>query len=311
MKKIFKKITIALPLALIITLILAISASATASVVWQELDDKTISDGTNIYTLFESPYAIAENAPVQFVYENNPYGDWSSIYSYEKYGDIIWTDYGDILVTDAGREMLLSLEEGEAGSYRLYTRYYWYSEVDAALYDSLTALDDSPLTIDVRELYNYDSFEIYGVDPTGSITMPYGAVYFINDTTYFLSYLDLPNDCFTADGYFSYMKGEVDIFPTGDALAVELAALVDNAEPQYPTYDYEADYSYEIDEESAKATFYVIFSGVMIICPLVFLAISLANAMARKRRSNRCWIVGILLALAWIAVSVAILVIIS
>ena len=311
MKKIFKKITIALPLALIITLILAISASATASVVWQELDDKTISDGTNAYTLFESPYAISEDSPVRFLYENSPYGDYVTIYSYEKYGDIAWTDYGYIFVTDEGRDMLLSLEAGDAGSYRIYTDYYSYSEVDAALYDSLTALDDSPLTIDVRELYNYESFEIYGVDPTGSITMPYGAIYLIDSEVYFLSYLDLPNNCFTADGYFSYLKGEVEIYPMGDALAEELITLVDNAEPQYPTYDYEVDYTYEVDEDAAIAAFYVIFAIVMLLCPAVFLVISLAIAALRKRRSSRLWLVGVLLALLWIAASVAILVIIS
>lgn len=311
MKKIFKKITIALPLALIITLILAISASATASVVWQELDDKTISDGTNIYTLFESPYAISEDSPVRFLYENSPYGDYVTIYSYEKYGDIAWTDYGYIFVTDEGRDMLLSLEAGDAGSYRIYTDYYSYSEVEGEIYDSLTALDDSPLTIDVRELYNYDSFEIYGVDPTGSITMPYGAIYLIDSEVYFLSYLDLPNNCFTADGYFSYLKGEVEIYPMGDALAEELITLVDNAEPQYPTYDYEVDYTYEVDEDAAIAAFYVIFAIVMLLCPAVFLVISLAIAALRKRRSSRLWLVGVLLALLWIAASVAILVIIS
>ena len=311
MKKIFKKITIALPLALIITLILAISASATASVVWQELDDKTISDGTNIYTLFESPYAISEDSPVRFLYENSPYGDYVTIYSYEKYGDIAWTDYGYIFVTDEGRDMLLSLEAGDAGSYRIYTDYYSYSEVDGELYDSLIALNENALTIDVRELYNYDSFEIYGVDPTGSITMPYGAIYLIDSEVYFLSYLDLPNNCFTADGYFSYLKGEVEIYPMGDALAEELITLVDNAEPQYPTYDYEVDYTYEVDEDAAIAAFYVIFAIVMLLCPAVFLVISLAIAALRKRRSSRLWLVGVLLALLWIAASVAILVIIS
>lgn len=311
MKKLIKRITLALPTVLILALILSLTASAATSIVWQELDDKTISDGVNEYTLFESPYAISEGAPVQFVYENSPYGDYVSIYSYEKHGDIAWTDYGDILVTDAGREMLLSLEEGEAGSYRLYTSYNWYSEVDAALYDSLTALDDSPLTIDVRELYNYDSFEIYGVDPTGSITMPYGAAYYVDDCFYYLSYLDLPNSCFTADGEFSYMKGEVDVYPIGDALAEELITLVDNATPKYPEYVYEVEYTYEINEQAAITAFYIIFALVMLLCPAVFLAISIANAVARKRRSSRLWLVGVLLALLWIAVAVTILVIIS
>ena len=311
MKKIFKKITLALPLALIITLILAISASATASVVWQKLDDKTITDGTKEYTLFESPYAISEGSPVRFLYENSPYGDYVNIYSYEKYGDIAWTDYGYIFVTDEGRDMLLSLEAGYAGSYRIYTDYYSYSEVDGELYDSLIALNENALTIDVRELYNYDSFEIYGVDPTGSITMPYGAICLIDSEVYFLSYLDLPNNCFTADGYFSYLKGEVEIYPMGDALAEELITLVDNAEPQYPTYDYEVDYTYEVDEDAAIAAFYVIFAIVMLLCPAVFLVISLAIAALRKRRSSRLWLFGVLLALLWIAASVAILVIVS
>ena len=311
MKKIFKKITIALPLALIITLILAISASATTSVVWQKLDDKTISDGTNAYTLFESPYAISEDSPVQFVYENNPYGDWSSIYSYEKYGDIAWTDYGYIFVTDEGRDMLLSLEAGDAGSYRIYTDYYSYSEVDGELYDSLIALNENALTIDVRDLYNYEYFEIYGVDSTGSVIMPYGAIYFINDATCFLSYLDLPNNCFTADGYFSYLKGEVDIYPVGDALGDELIALIDNATPKYPMYEYEADHTYEVDEDAVILTFYIIFALVMLLCPAVFLIISLALAATRKRRSSRLWLVGVLLSLLWIAASVAILIIVA
>lgn len=311
MKKIFKRIALALPAALIITLLLSLAASAASSVIWQELDDKTITDGTSVYTLFESPYAITESSQLRFVYENNPYGNWNSIYSYEKYGDIIWTNYGDVYVTEAGREMLLSLEEGDAEAYRLYTGYYVYSDVDTETYESLISLNKDALTIDVRELYNCESLEIYGADPTGSMIMPYGALYFINDATYFLSYIDLPNNCFTADGYFSYLKGMVDIYPVGDALTDELAALVDNATQKYPTYEYEADHTYEVDEDAAILTFYVIFSIVMLLCPAVFLIISLALAATRKRRSSRLWLVGALLAILWIATAVTILIIIS
>lgn len=311
MKKLIKKIALALPTVLILTLILSLTASAATAIVWQELDDKTISDGVNEYTLFESPYAISEGSVVQFVYENSPYGNYVSIYSYEKHGDIAWTDYGYIYVTDTGRDMLLSLEAGEAGSYRIYTDYYSYSEVDGELYDSLIALNENALTIDVRELYDYYRIVLYGVDPTGSFIMPYGAAYYVDDCFYYLSYLDLPNNCFTADGEFSYMKGEVDVYPIGDALAEELITLVDNATPKYPEYVYEVEYTYEIDEQAAITAFYVIFALVMLLCPAVFLAISIANAVARKRRSSRLWLVGVLLALLWIAVAVTILVIIS
>ena len=311
MKKIFKKITIALPVALILSLILAISASATTSVIWQELDDKTITDGTKEYTLFESPYAIREGSPVQFVYENGPYGDYVNIYSYEKYGDIAWTDYGYIFVTDEGRAMLLSLEEGNAGSYRLYTEYYCYSDIDAELYTSLISLDLGAVNVDVRELYECNYYEIYGADPTGSVIMPYGAIYFINDEIYFLSYIDLPNSAFTSDGYFSFMKGSVDLYPVGDTLAIELATLADSATHSYPSFIYEAEDGFEIDESTEITVFYVIFAIVMLLSPTVFLGISLALAAVGKHRSKRLWLVGALLALLWIAVSVAILVIIS
>lgn len=311
MKKLFKRISIALPMVLVLTLILSFGASSASEVIWQKTGDGMISDGVKDYTIFESPYAISEDSPVYFVYENSPYSEYINIYSYEKHGDIAWTDYGYIYVTDAGRDMLLSLEEGDAGSFRLYTEYYRYSEIDGELYDALLALNADALTIDVRELYEYDSYEIYGVDPTGSIIMPYGAVFFINDKTYFLSYLDLPNNCFTADGYFSYLKGEVDVYPVGDALADELITLVGIATHHYPEYIYETEDSYEIDEQYYVIVFYVIFTLVMLLCPTVFLIISLAIAATRRRRSTRLWLVGALLALLWIATAVAILIIVS
>ena len=88
MKKFYKRISLVLPLVLILSLILSFSASCSSAVVWESVGDKTISDGTKEYTVFDSPYAITEDSPVYFVYENSPYNDYLSIYSYEKYGDI-------------------------------------------------------------------------------------------------------------------------------------------------------------------------------------------------------------------------------
>ena len=310
MKKFYKRISLALPLVLILSLILSFSASCSSAVLWESVGDKTISDGTKEYTVFDSPYAIIEDSPVYFVYENSPYNDYLSIYSYEKYGDIVWTDHGYIFATEAGMESLLSLEAGDAGSYRIYTENYTYSNVDAVTYDALISLSLNPLRIDVRDLYNYECFEIYGVDSTGSVIMPYGAVYVIDNAIYFLSFLDLPAGYFSSEGYFSYMKGEVDIYPTGDVLGAEIIALTDNATYNFPEYVYESEDYSEMDEDAAITVFYVIFTLVMLAFPAIFLIISLAIAAARKRRSNRYWLFGAFLSLLWIAASVAILIII-
>ena len=106
------------------------------------------------------------------------------------------------------------------------------------------------------------------------------------------------------------MKGEVDIYPTGDVLGAEIIALTDNATYNFPEYVYESEDYSEMDEDAAITVFYVIFTLVMLAFPAIFLIISLAIAAARKRRSNRYWLFGAFLSLLWIAASVAILIII-
>ena len=196
--------------------------------------------------------------------------------------------------------------------------------LDASMLETLDELASSGtegILTDVRKLADAECYEI--VIRTGMEETIHGAIYDMDGTYYYLNYVNLGNQHFDADGYFSYRSGEVVLTNAETYRAGIEEALVPILNPFYEYGDYE----YPIYDENGKqigvgvvgsssgqletALFWVGCILLGIVAPSPFLVLGLVLSRSEKLGYPRYWRILSLIAGVWMVLAVVLMVLLA
>ena len=219
-------------------------------------------------------------------------------------------------IDEKGVEALDRLMEGEATSYMLASVHGACAPISNDLVTLLTKTpeDAEKRTFDVRDLENALYYSLLGVESYGFYGCAYGAVYAYEGEFYYIHYMDLGNQCFDADGNFSYRRGTVEGVKLEGDLVAELHTVgqdmnfypleyIDAGEEK--NFDDTADYF-----DSARSAFIVgmVVFGFMIPTPL--LIVGLVFPRSAKRGYPKYWYILAGVAALWMALSVLLMILV-
>lgn len=236
------------------------------------------------------------------------FGD--KLYSYDDDPEIIaLRDDEDIYVTEVGKVSLDALQAGNAVTFALKrydSRYAPYAQLDHALYAELMAKTETK-SFEVATLRETHVCYIYGYDGTGAFAMPYGALYQVDGTYYYVHYLTLDNRYFDAYGGFSYRSGSVDAIILGEELAERfhrLVLLMDYRDVNTEYEDSDLDLDGDLDENTSVGFF--VFSVIVIgfLLPLPLLIVGICMARSVTRGYPKYWYALSVVAVLWMVISV-------
>ena len=303
-------------------LVLMLAASLSVSVFaedelveWSLSSDGTTltrDDGRVYYLIGEEPGVYIYNFTTYIFANSVPYG---TIFATHRDSEIVCIDssYEEprIYATQKGYEYIKALTEGTASKYRLNTNGYYDTDLlPDAFVASLDAYEDIgyTVTIDVKDLKNLSEaiYEVVATDETETLGFVHGAIYLIQGSYYYLSYEDLPNNFFDADGNFSYRKGEVNVVLLEETLtaATDSALYTLKQQPMDNVWEDDSfDFGAVDSDETNMVVFWIFYSLIGFVAPLPILIVGVVLANRRKYKS-KYWYVMSGTAGAWILLSV-------
>lgn len=341
------KSLVCLGLVLMLFASMAISAMAFTSpeptnanaVNWQLSDDgKTLTGNGVKYDLYTLPSGVELfDGTAMYYYQNTVTwaGKTYDVRSYAKAGYVVWliNRYDShaplrFYVMEGHEEDLASFAKDDADmkTYAggLFERnvqipqngYVKLSTDAAASLEMLAKNEQSDKgTIDVTTLQKLDRVQILGLqNDTKALAKVLGDLYFFDDGQLgYVSYAQLDNSHFDADGYFSYRKGSVTVYTVDSTHAKQLKHDIENAVYYSPQYNYEAyegeqvspdvDTDYDYTQSTVKI-FWITFVFLGYLLPIAPLVIGLIFALGNKMSHPRRWFVVSGLSGAWLLLSI-------
>ena len=282
-----------------------------------EDDEETVyrrlNIGQNRYSLDNKIYYFASNISFDGFYFSIAASshDSNTVYLENAYNGEL-TAY----VRDGGDD-LISFVTGE---YEVARIFYRDSAVltDNEFISKLDDMSESKLTSAVSELRDVEMLEVYTYDSEDILSHLHGAIYLIDDVPYYVNYDALGNNYFDSNGYFSYNKGEVDLFPiTGNVLTeyeqlleeMEYYSIEINYEDEYDDF-FEEEIIFELDEASAMVLLIVVIVIFGIAIPTAPFIISLINLFKKKAKHVFVTYVTFVAAAIWLVLGITMLVLI-
>lgn len=210
------------------------------------------------------------------------------------------------------------------------TYYYWFNDMIKILdaYSEANTINVSAVT-----LGQYDKTWIRAYDSTESIYTIVGCVYTDGgQTSYYVDYTKLPNNCFDADGNLSYRGGEVPVTPI--AKGSEVDAALNNAlseqngsEPIYATY-YEKDQyvppvnggnssgsGVTLDIEAVQIVgiiiFFIILVCIGLVLPVIPLVLGILLPRSKKLLKPRGWYTVAATSALWMLSAIVLIVLVT
>ncbi len=192
--------------------------------------------------------------------------------------------------------------------YWIRDEFGWEAPFSVTLLESLDELTSSGtegFLIDVRDLAWAECYEI--VIRNGYEETIYGAIYIMDGKYYYLNYVNLGNQHFDADGYFSYRSGEVmltraEAYDSGVKEA--LSPLTEELVPG--TIEGTIDGTVYSDELSV-ILFWIGFVLLGFAAPVPFFVIGILLSRPSRVGSPRYWLILSYIAAAWFALSALLL----
>ena len=298
--------------ALVIMLTLCIIASASDYTEWTVSEDgERLMVGNEAYELYKGyMYPTDRFLPeTSFVYENRVNYDYLKK-NYEADGILILSSYTDslkyIYVNDEGRASLNQFLNGNYSSYKLHNG----NMIVNASSNWINSLDGGSLvTFDVRDLKNYEKFEVLGYDSTGTIAHIVGGIYADDTSYYYVNYDKLSNNYFDANGNFSYRQGTVKAYKLKANQEADMAEYINNM--QYIETVYEENNSFDGIGKGFATVYFVIITAIFgFIIPIAPIVIGTVRIVTGKSKNPKRWyllfagfalwviiVIGILLAL--------------
>ncbi len=312
-KKISKK-TYVLPI-LIILLVQLLTVFAFADtkqfVNWTlSLDGEVVEGNGSAYTKYG--YAdLALDADDVYQYANGispSSGETYKIYAPAHDAEFIWivrSDELEIYATDKGRAELDRFIGGEGEIFRIVDGANQKNVIDKSCVEAMMSATDT-LEVDVRELRDADGYELYAYDSTDTLAYKYGAVFFYGDELLFVRYSELENNCFDADGNFSFRSGTVTmrVLDGDSASTVKLAG--ENTSYRTAAHHYE-NFS-DATPDIPKAFFWTCCLAVGFVLPLPALGLGLLMPRFKFLSRPRAWYWLAVLAALWMVLSAVLMV---
>ena len=175
---------------------------------------------------------------------------------------------------------------------------------DVSLLESLDELASSgteSFPIDVRDLADAECYEIviyHNFEET-----IHGAIYIMDGAYYYLNYVDLGNQHFDADGYFSYRSGEVML-----TRAETYRGGIENAlAPLFKEYMPGTVEGTAYGEETFMIAFWIAFVLLGFMAPIPFFVLGLLLSRSEKLGYPKYWMILSYIAAAWFALSALLL----
>lgn len=175
---------------------------------------------------------------------------------------------------------------------------------DVILLESLDELASSGtenFLIDVRELAQMECYEI--IYRNGYEETVYGAIYLMNGEYYYLNYVNLGNQHFDADGYFSYRSGEVMLTRAETYRDGIKNALYPLTEEFWSGAAEETVYG----EEVSMIFFWIGFVLLGFVTPIPFFVLGILLSRSKKLGYPKYWLILTYIAAAWFVLSALLL----
>lgn len=185
--------------------------------------------------------------------------------------------------------------------------YYVETDFDMTLLESLDELAASgteSFSIDVRDLRMAECYEI--VIYRDFEETIHGAIYVLDGAYCYLNYVNLGNQYFDADGYFSYRSGEVTLTRAETYRGGIEKALTSLTEGD--SYG-EVSGTLYTDEKLAMTLFWIGFAVLGFLAPIPFLLVGLLLPRSKKLGYPRYWRKLVYIAGAWMALALLLAVI--
>lgn len=290
---------------------------------WELSEDSlTLKGGSKAYFYYDiyldseyflNPLSVYEyNKEIR--YEKDGYTYYLTVYSYARGGDIVWleSNYGEVFavyVTDEGKLIADKFMNGEHSSARLFDGLGRCSPISEEIFAKLNrayGTEEARFHIDVTELRDLDKYEIYVSDSTDTLTYTYGIIYDNMGTLIYVEHKDLPNNSFTADGFFSYRKGSVEATILVRDTEADILAVIEGLE--YPKVEY--------DSEKNNA-FLGIVAFLLIACiavvgfvaPIALGILGICLARSKKAGYPKHWYILSVTALVWLIAAAALVIV--
>ena len=296
--------------------------------VWELSDDgRTLKSGSLSYTSYQFPVgspAIYEEAQYLFQFQNRVSSPWIEEITGSSYAEgIVYSAYpggGTMLLqvegewylyVDAiGKAEMDAFASGQTKNYYLRTEPYESTPLDATVFSYIEeelGKTDNKRSEDVVNLKAAHRFDVIVYDEYQTYAYTVGAVYRLQDgKDYYVHYLTLENQYFDADGNFSYRSGSVELTALDPKITEELDQIAQNIpENGYTYYGYEGE---NWDFMIPVAGFWVLYSLFGFAAPLPLLIAGLVLPRSKKRGYPKHWYVLSFIAMIWIIIALALMI---
>ena len=339
MKNKLRKLSLLLLLLSVLLSAFAVSADEAPEyqpIVWEMDEERTYLMGNDVryerYYVNGAFYGDAETTC--YFYNTVSYkGEECGVYGNAARPDIVSVQtepgYSTIFVTAKGRRLLDDLKLRVNCTY-YFEDYYGatYSLLEDDFLNHLDRRYDIPAmtqSVEVGALGDADFYEITGHDATKSKAYQHGAVYLMeNGTYYYVCFEDLDNSYFDADGFFSYRAGNVPAYPLNIEEKGEIDSLIDGMTEKQSFAIWEKDIMYgytdlegnvtdeALQEERAGAAviFFLLVVVLGILLPGVLLTLGLIFANSQKTGKAKCWYAVVGGASLWLLTALVFLIIV-
>ena len=280
---------------------------------WYFRDEETLMHGGTEYTLYEPYSPLGQTGTVVYYYSQG-LGDYRTVYVNSPDAVYARVD-GYLYATAEGIRALERLQEGEASQYFLYDASAPSCRVKLEMDLSGGFMKNGEMVIlDVRDLENKIRYSLRGAEIYGYYGCTYGEVYYLNGEYYYIHYLDLGNQYFDSDGYFSYRKGEVEAYRLSKNTVYKLLELVSDMD--FISTEYVLLDGIDTDElagdifNSERGAFVVGMVVFGILLPLPLLIVGLAFPRSHRKGYPKYWYILAGVAALWMALSILLMVIV-
>lgn len=308
-----KKICVLTVLVLLLAQLLSVFAFAETKqfISWTLSSDCAVIEGNGrTYTKYEHADVVIDAADVyQYAGSICPSsGETYKLYSPAHDSELIWvqkTDKVEIYATAKGREQIELFLRGEGEIFRISNGRKQKSVIDASAVLLMNGSTDTR-EVDVRELRDAECYEILAYDATDTLSYKYGAVFSYGGEYLFVRYSELSNNCFDADGNFSFRSGTVSMRVLDREPVEKVKLASENMSYRTATHHYE-----NISDATPaipKAFFWLCCLFVGFVLPLPLLGLGLIMPRFRSLSRPRAWYSLAVLALLWIVLSAALIV---
>ena len=291
--------------------VLSVPVLADEDTSWYFRDKETLMHGGTEYTLYEPCFPLWEAGSATYYYDQ-ALEDYTTVYVNSP--DAVYAQAnGYLYATAEGIRALERLQEGEANEYFLYSTRNTRVKLTKDLSEAFKG-NGEKVILDVRDLEDKVRYSLVGVDAYGYFGCAYGEVYCLDGVYYYIHYLDLGNQYFDSDGYFSYRKGEVEAYRLSKSTVYGLHEMDDDMEYRYSEYILLG--GTNTDElagdlfNSERGAFIVGMVVFGILLPLPLLIVGLAFPRSHRKGYPKYWYILAGVAALWMALSILLMVIV-